>query len=550
MKNKITILFLLGALMAQTSIAQVLSADFLYTWSWASVNEILVLDNTEGNYDVLSLDMGDGTIYNTTDVNHTYTANGTYFITLNVSNSATGVSDSKTIPVVIPSIGCNIAFSYEATGNPGEFIFSPVNGYIFPPSGTVTWDFGDGTTATGFTNQTHTFEDPNASYEVTVTFDGASCDFTYSEVVEAGAGADCFADFTYEAISGDGMTIQFSDASFTASGAPPSAVEWYFGENDNPPSTELNPTYTYYDNGNYLVRYIIYDEVGNCIDEKQIGLEVNGTPPLRANFFYVQPNFNNSEFQVVIIPNFTGNITSIEVDMGDGSPILAQVPDLYIYPTFPATYEICITVYDDPNNLSDTYCLPIIVPWTGCNAIFITEQQEDPTTVKFTALYGSQPLPFVTYFWDFGDGSPVQTTTDAIIFHTFPEENTEYQVVLNTEAANGLGEVFCTFNYTKATTTAKETVTSQDEIISSDDLYLFPNPSDGQFFIKAERLSDRPFQLQIFDVAGALIWEEQIATPGAGLNTYAVDLPQISSGVYLISINDGLQQRTKKLFIR
>jgi PKD repeat protein len=540
-------------LITQVGFSQVLSADFAYTWSWSSTSEIIILDDIQGSYDELTLDMGDGQVYTNTDVTHTYSEDGTYFIELKVSNSVTGLEDSRRIPVVIPSVGCNLAFAYEPTGNAGEFVFTPVSGYIFPPQGTVTWDFGDGTTATGLSNQTHVFPDPSLAYEVTISIDGANCDFTYSEVVSASTQVDCFADFSFEEASGDGMTIQFTDKSFTASGQKPSSVLWFFGEPGNPSSTESNPTFTYYDNGTYLVTYIINDAAGNCTDEVQKAVEVNGIPPLRANFFYVQPNFNNSEFNVVIAPLFTGNVTSLELDFGDGSPILNEIPDLYVY-SEPGIYDICITVYDEVNNLSDTYCLPISVPWLGCNAVIIPEQQQDdPNTYRFTAYYGSQPQPFLSYTWDFGDGTPQQTTTEPFIFHTYQQgvDPEEYDVILFTTAANALGEVFCNSSFTTTVVIEGGIVNSSDEVEEGAPFTrLFPNPTEGRFFIETEGLNSSSFQVQVFNVLGARIFDQEIPARGTGRNTYEINPGSLPKGIYQVVLATEATQKAFTLLVK
>ncbi len=544
---KLLSLLMFSFLMTVKGYSQVLSADFSYTWSWSNSMEILILDQIEGTYDFLLLDMGDGTTYSTTDVNHTYAEEGTYFINLKVSNSQNGLSDNKTIPVVVPNAGCNIVFSYEGTGNTGEIVFTPVSGYFFPIDGQLTWDFGDGTTVTGSSNQVHVYENPNQVYEVTLSLDGPNCDFSYTEAINPGAPTGCFADFTYEVISDDGMTIQFNDASFTASGASPSSVIWYFGEASNPSSTEFNPTFTYYDNGTYLVSYIIFDENGSCTDEAQMVVEVNGTPPLRANFFYVQPNFNNSEFNVVLVPIFTGNITNIEIDMGDGSPILTEVPDLYVY-QFQGEFEICITVYDNDNNLSDTQCLPISLPWTGCNGLFISEAGEDPNVMSFTALYGSQPQPFLTYFWDFGDGTPIVATSEANITHIFPSDISNYNVTLTTQAADGLGNVFCTFDYSNTITAGGGTVTSITTIASIELLNVYPNPASGQFFIEFSGKGDEEVNIQMLDMLGRSVYNNTIDQQ-EGLNTFEVFSGDLPKGIYQLILRTDNQQRTTKLVV-
>jgi len=185
-------LMVFSASRAQES--KTLNAAFTYFFSWTSTYEIIMYNYSSGAYDQIEWDMGDGTIYNFDQSQHTY-AEGYYEITLTISDSQSGASSSYSLDVSIPSTGCNNTFAYEATGDPNEISFTGIFTYTPYPSGlTFEWDFGDGTTATG-SAPVHTFPESGVDYEVslTTTVQSTSCSFTSTQIVNSGFISDCFA---------------------------------------------------------------------------------------------------------------------------------------------------------------------------------------------------------------------------------------------------------------------------------------------------------------------------------------------------------------------
>ncbi len=66
-------------------------------------------------------------------------------------------------------------------------------------------------------------------------------------------------------------------------------------------------------------------------------------------------------------------------------------------------------------------------------------------------------------------------------------------------------------------------------------LTIYPNPSTGEFFIDATQLGLDNFDLQVFDVQGALLHDEQFSTS----DIKSIDLSNLAKGVYNIRLISG-----------
>ncbi len=171
---------------------------------------------------------GDGTADATTEsAPHTYTAAGTYQVTLTVTDNA-GLTANVTKPVIVAA-GANTppTAGFTSTCNAGACTF--VNTSTDAAPGTIAtylWDFGD--PASGV-NNTSTLEDPTHNYTVTavtpftvtltVTDDqGATAVSTQSITVSPPAGLECAGvDCTLDidARSTITITVNAADCEFT-----------------------------------------------------------------------------------------------------------------------------------------------------------------------------------------------------------------------------------------------------------------------------------------------------------------------------------------------
>lgn len=147
----------------------------------------------------------------------------------------------------------------------------------------------------------------------------------------------CEADFGFENIQGDPLTIQFSDQS---TGQPDS---WYWNFSDGYISTEKNPLHTFYSDGNYTVSLSISDSAGLCVDS------ITKLIFIYSDTIFCQANFNYELDTLSIIPyqyNFydisIGNPDLYFWDFGDGNSSNEKNP-VHNY-VQPGSYTVCLTI--------------------------------------------------------------------------------------------------------------------------------------------------------------------------------------------------------------
>jgi len=199
-------------------------------------------------------DFGDGTTSTAQNPTHQYADDGTYTVTLTVTDDD-GASDSASRSITVLNVGPTADFSYSPSEpKAGENVTFDASSSYDPDGAIVSyhWDFGDGETGTGKT-ATHSYAD-DGTYTVTLTVtddDGAS-DSASRTVIVSGTFSSATspnqpptADFSYSPSSPTTAdTVQF----------------WDFG--DGTTSTAQNPTHQYADDGTYTVTLTVTDDDG------------------------------------------------------------------------------------------------------------------------------------------------------------------------------------------------------------------------------------------------------------------------------------------------
>ena len=79
-----------------------------------------------------------------------------------------------------------------------------------------------------------------------------------------------------------------------------------------------------------------------------------------------------------------------------------------------------------------------------------------------------------------------------------------------------------------------------------DILAIHPVPANQSVAVEFENAGSRTVQVQVVDLLGRLLHQETIATE-EGLNTYRLDVNKWADGVYFISLDNGLQNRTRRI---
>jgi PKD repeat protein len=200
---------------------------------------------------------GDGNTSTLQNPSHTYITEGTYTVTLTVTN--TGGSDTMTKNGYISVTYAEplTSFTSNVTRGPAPLYV----GFTDTSNNTPTswkWKFGDDATSTD-QNPTHKYTEPG-TYTVSLTAKNSAGSNTtkmtdYITVTSVGVPV---VSFTADMRSGTiPFTIQFTD---TSSNTPTSWL-WSFGDGSS--STEKNPAHIYTAAGTYTVSLTATNEAGN-----------------------------------------------------------------------------------------------------------------------------------------------------------------------------------------------------------------------------------------------------------------------------------------------
>lgn len=305
--------------------------------------------DSDGTISSYVWDFGDGATGRGMTTSHAYSAQGTYNVSLTVTDDV-GAIDSATTSVTIDPANqaptANAGGPYTATL--GETMVFDGTGSS-DPDGSISayaWDFGDGTTGTGPT-PSHLYG-AAGSYNVilTVTDDGGltntdTTSVTIGEVINQPPVADAggpYSGTTSSPVAFDGSGSSDPDGTIDS-------YSWDFG--DGTSGTGVNPSHSYGTEGTYNVTLTVSDNDGVMdADSTTVTIGSGNLPPVAdAGGPYsgtvglaIQLDGSGSS-------DPDGSIVAYQWDFGDGSVDTVQNPS-HSYAA-PGTYNVTLTVYDD-----------------------------------------------------------------------------------------------------------------------------------------------------------------------------------------------------------
>lgn len=338
-------------------------------------------------------DFGDGTTSTETHPTHTYTAYGSYEVTLTAKNEH-GQSTFKG----------TVNFAPTAAFEPQEAVIQPGDTVNFtnlsegPGTLTYLWDFGDGSTSTE-ENPSHKY-DTVGDYQVKLTVTNEYGSDTATGIVAFPARAA----FTpTNAIIKPGESVTFNNQT---TGTAPISYTWDFG--DSTTSTEVSPTHTFSGNADVTVT---------------LTAKGYGDPSTATGTVKFTPKAQFSPAEVTLTPGEALTFMDQSVgpgpfeyawDFGDGTSADNPNPS-HTYTTY-KDYEVKLTVTNA--NGSDTatgyvHFKPKAAFTQSASLIQLGDE------IQFTnQSTGSGTL---TYAWDFGDGT---TSTEENPTHKYEKTGT------------------------------------------------------------------------------------------------------------------------------
>lgn len=218
---------------------------------------------------------------------------------------------------------------------------------------TIDWDFGDGTTGTGYMPPVHNYTS-NGTYTVCCIgndFGGSPCDTVCFPVTISGcSGTSCAIYTTYN-------TVSPCQLQFYVTGGP-ATYSWNFGDGVGT-ATGSTPSYTYSSNGTYTVCCIGYDSGGIPCDTSCFPVTVSGCVTPSCTIYTTYNNVSSCQVQFYV----TGGPATYSWNFGDGVGTGTGVTPTYTY-TADGTYTVCCVGLDGSGAPCDTSCFPVII--SGC----------------------------------------------------------------------------------------------------------------------------------------------------------------------------------------
>jgi len=385
-------------------------------------------------------DFGDFTNGTGNVTTHIYVDNGTYTVTLKVTDND-GLSDITSAdiivlnrpPVAIFTESAEIMLTDEVIYFDASGSFD-LDGYIV----SYFWDFGDGTAgATGVTGEYSYAR--RGIYTVTLTVtddDGATAS---SNANKTARNRPPVADFTESAETVDtGEDIHFNaTVSYDPDGDIVSYF-WDFGDGNN--ATGVTATHSYVDNGTYIVTLAVTDDEG-ATDSANATKMVRNRPPV-ARFIESSEKVltgNTIIFNAGDSDDPDGTIASYSWNFGDETSAKGVVVR-HAYKD-DGVYTVTLTVTDDDGATASTDATK-----TVSNRPPVASFTENATTVntgeaiQFNASKSyDRDGSVVSYFWDFGDNTTEiykGENLTAIATHSYAEAG-NYTVTLTVTDDDG-----------------------------------------------------------------------------------------------------------------
>lgn len=333
-------------------------------------------------------DFGDGNTSTATNPNHTYTASGSYDVTL-IVNDALGCSDTLTLNNYVVIDQPVAGFNGDQTVCLGSSVHfnNASSGYS-----TRLWDFGDGTTSTA-NNPNHTYA-AAGTYDVTLIVGNASLCFDTLVIPNF---VTVFPEPQVNFFASDTIACEVPLA-VNFSGFGTNIVSWNWNFGDGTTDTVQNPSHIYNNFGNYTVTLIATNNNG-CIDTvrklsyiqiEQTTAQILAAPNDGCNPLTVNFQDNSSS----IVP-----ITSYFWDFGDGNTSTLQNPSNTF--TVTGTYNVMLAI-ENQLGCRDTAFTTIAVGDIPFANFSVSATNVCPNEdVFFTDLSTNA----TEWFWDFGDGA-------------------------------------------------------------------------------------------------------------------------------------------------
>ena len=146
---------------------------------------------------------------------------------------------------------------------------------------------------------------------------------------------------------------------------------------------------------------------------------------------------------------------------------------------------------------------------------------------------------------DMNFSNPLMVTSDSTFFQC--QSSLEQKTVYYWKVRGQAGASFS--DWSEVWSFETEGPDGIDENFDTNTLQIYPNPSNGEFTLQINSLSNDIYELRVVDLVGKEIYQEEMNC-NVGSNTRQINLQHLERGIYLVQIIKGEGTVTKKLFIQ
>ena len=191
-----------------------------------------------------------------------------------------------------------------------------------------------------------------------------------------------------------------------------------------------------------------------------------------------------------------------------------------------------------------------VFSFTTKNSLVLTTPEDGATKVNSCPKFIWEGIMGVPHYevWlaktaDFID--PVSSTSDAAFLQcaTPMDKNTTYYWKVR-----GI-TLMDTSAWSPVSSFTTEGFIGINENLNGEALSVYPNPSNGQFVLQLESYSSDNYRIQVSDIAGRIVYNEEIScVPGE--NKINIALPEVNDGIYNLIISKGDESISQKILVQ
>ncbi|MDM8532447.1 PKD domain-containing protein [Anaerolineales bacterium HSG25] len=367
------------------------------------------------------------------------------------------------------------------------------------------WDFGNGKTGSGSSVQ-HSYT-ATGIYPVSLTANNSVNQPSTSVDVEILSTP--VASFTLDNTAEVNQDVGLKNES--ESGADPNHVQYAWDFGNNLTSTIVQPTLIYTQTGVYEVQLTVANRLAqNSLTQTVTVIDA----PVEGVAVISQPTYMSQTGTFTATAERGNNIT-YTWNFGDGSSIISQccleqtAVMTHVY-TQTGVYTVELTAM---NNSSETISMTIQVYDVPPTAMF---QSSTPDILGEATIFESQYTGTnLTHWWNFGDASPVISTTQITISHVYTNDG-DFPVTLTITNSQGSSEISHDITIIREITTPQASFISNSPVQLDRMLVLTNTSSDG-----GDRSEDVSYEWHIENITST---DKSISHQFGQIGTYPIQL--------------------------